>query len=76
MAEVVKKVGIKREAGWLYFIDQDGDISRVKMKRGGTKKKAKKGKAKTAAKRKAKAKTKAKGKTKSKAKSKAKKRKR
>lgn len=40
MAELVKKVGIRREEGWLYFIDKDGDISRVKMKRGGTKKKA------------------------------------
>lgn len=40
MAELVKKVGIKREEGWLYFIDKEGDISRVKMKRGGTKKKS------------------------------------
>lgn len=46
MAELVKKVGITREAGWLYFIDQEGDISRVKMKRGGTKKKSNKAKAK------------------------------
>jgi hypothetical protein len=38
----VKKVGIKREEGYLYFIDKDGDISRVKMARGGKKKKAKK----------------------------------
>lgn len=66
MAEVVKKVGVKREAGWLYFIDKDGDISRVKMKRGGTKKKAKKGKskAKAKAKSKSKARPKAKGKRK------------
>lgn len=45
MAELVKKVGVKREDGFLYFIDKEGDVSRVKMKRGGTKK-AKKTKAK------------------------------
>ena len=39
MAQKVEKVGIKREEGWLYFIDKDGDISRVKMARGGQKKK-------------------------------------
>ena len=41
MAQKVEKVGIKREEGWLYFIDKDGDISRVKMARGGQKKKKK-----------------------------------
>lgn len=39
--EKVLKCGITREAGYLYYIDKDGDISRVKMKRGGTFKKAK-----------------------------------
>ena len=39
MAEKVVKVGIKREEGWLYFIDKKGDISRVRMARGGKKKK-------------------------------------
>ena len=35
----VAKVGIKREAGYLYYIDKDGDVARVKMARGGKKKK-------------------------------------
>jgi hypothetical protein len=35
----VAKVGIKREVGYLYFIDKQGDISSAKMVRGGTKKK-------------------------------------
>jgi hypothetical protein len=35
----VAKVGIKREVGYLYFIDKHGDISCAKMVRGGTKKK-------------------------------------
>ncbi len=38
MAQKVMKCGIKRESGYLYFIDKDGDISRSKMARGGTKK--------------------------------------
>ena len=42
MAEKVEKVGIKRQEGYLYFIDKQGDISRVKMARGGKKKKKKK----------------------------------
>lgn len=42
MAEKVAKVGIKRQEGYLYFIDKQGDISRVKMARGGRKKKKKK----------------------------------
>ncbi|MFT4304842.1 MAG: hypothetical protein ACMXX8_02015 [Candidatus Woesearchaeota archaeon] len=41
MAQKVAKVGVKREEGWLYFIDKDGDVSRVKMARGGQKKKKK-----------------------------------
>ena len=39
MAEKVAKVGVKREEGYLYFVDKSGDISRAKMARGGTKKK-------------------------------------
>lgn len=42
MAEKVAKVGIKKVAGYLYFVDKKGDISRAKMVRGGRKKKAKK----------------------------------
>ncbi len=34
MAEKVAKVGLKKEAGYLYFIDKDGDIGRVLMARG------------------------------------------
>ena len=41
MAEKVAKVGIKREEGYLYFVDKQGDISRSKMARGGGKKKKK-----------------------------------
>lgn len=37
--KVVMKCGVKRETGYLYFIDKDGDISRSKMSRGGAKKK-------------------------------------
>jgi hypothetical protein len=39
MAQKVHKLGLERENGYLYYIDKDGDISRTKMKRGGTKKK-------------------------------------
>lgn len=41
-AQKVAKVGIKKESGYLYFVDKNGDISRAKMARGGAKKKAKK----------------------------------
>ena len=37
MAEKVQKAGVKRDAGYLYFIDKDGDIGRAKMARGGKK---------------------------------------
>lgn len=33
MNEKVAKVGVKKEAGWLYYIDKDGDISRAKMEK-------------------------------------------
>ncbi len=34
MAAKVEKVGIKKEEGWLYFLDKKGNISRAKMGRG------------------------------------------
>ena len=37
MAEKVLKVGVAREDGFLYFIDKDGDVSKVQMARGGKK---------------------------------------
>ena len=37
MATVVEKTGIKREKGWLYFLDKGGDVSRARMARGGGK---------------------------------------
>jgi len=38
----VKKIGLKKKAGYLYFIDKQGDVSMVKMNRGGRMKKKKK----------------------------------
>jgi len=46
MAEMIQKVGLKREKGYLYFIDKKGDISCALMARG----KKKGGKAKVAVK--------------------------
>ena len=37
MAEKVAKVGLKREKGFLYYLDKDGDISKATMARGGKK---------------------------------------
>jgi len=37
LAEKVTKAGIKREKGYLYYIDKQGDVSRAKMARGGKK---------------------------------------
>jgi hypothetical protein len=37
MAEKIRKVGVKRESGYLYFIDKQGDVSRALMARGGKK---------------------------------------
>lgn len=31
MAEKLQKIGIKKEDGYLYFVDKDGDLSRAKM---------------------------------------------
>jgi hypothetical protein len=37
MAEKVAKAGVKRDKDFLYFIDKQGDVSRKKMARGGSK---------------------------------------
>ncbi|MDI6708865.1 MAG: hypothetical protein QME47_07270 [Candidatus Thermoplasmatota archaeon] len=37
MAEVVAKTGVKKEEGYLYFVDKKGDVSRAKMARAGVK---------------------------------------
>jgi len=37
MGEKVARVGVKRQEGYLYFIDKSGDVSRAKMARGGKK---------------------------------------
>ncbi|MDR0676096.1 MAG: hypothetical protein LBF97_03530 [Elusimicrobiota bacterium] len=34
MAEKVAKAGVKRESGYLYYLDKNGDVSRAKMARG------------------------------------------
>jgi len=34
MAQKLVKLGIKRQKGYLYYIDKKGDVSRVKMARG------------------------------------------
>tara|TARA_B100001939_G_C16814552_1_gene561478 strand:- start:391 stop:615 length:225 start_codon:yes stop_codon:yes gene_type:complete len=34
MADKVKKIGIKKEKGYLYYLDKNGDVSRSKMARG------------------------------------------
>lgn len=34
---VVEKLGLKRETGFLYYIDKQGDVSCAKMARGGKK---------------------------------------
>jgi hypothetical protein len=41
MAEKVAKVGVKKEKGYLYFVDKKGNVSRAKMARGRKKGKAK-----------------------------------
>lgn len=38
---MVAKVGVKKESGWLYFVDKKGNISRAKMARGRKRSKAK-----------------------------------
>jgi len=38
MAEKVTKAGVKKEGGYLYFVDKNGNVARAKMARGGGKK--------------------------------------
>jgi len=38
MTQKVTKVGVKREKGWLYYIDKQGNVTRKRMNRGGAKK--------------------------------------
>lgn len=42
MAKKVAKCGVKKQKGWLYFVDKSGDVSRALMARGGKKKGQKK----------------------------------
>lgn len=37
MAQKVAKVGVKKEKGYLYFVDKRGDVSCAKMARGSKK---------------------------------------
>ncbi|HTY44965.1 MAG TPA: hypothetical protein VMD52_03125 [Patescibacteria group bacterium] len=37
MAEKVAKAGVKREKGYLYYLDKQGDVSCAKMARAGKK---------------------------------------
>ncbi|MBU0757399.1 MAG: hypothetical protein KKF44_04985 [Nanoarchaeota archaeon] len=34
MAKKVAKVGVKKQKGYLYFVDKNGDVSRAEMARG------------------------------------------
>ena len=38
MAEKVAKIGVKKQEGYLYFVDKKGNVARAKMSRGGRKK--------------------------------------
>ena len=38
MGEILIRNGVKREAGYLYYVDGQGNICRAKMSRGGKKK--------------------------------------
>ncbi|MBI4980292.1 hypothetical protein HZC30_01900 [Candidatus Woesearchaeota archaeon] len=38
MAEVIAKVGVKKQKGWLYFLDKAGNVARALMSRAGRKK--------------------------------------
>ena len=37
VATKAAKIGVERESGWLYYLDKKGDMSRVRMARGGGK---------------------------------------
>jgi hypothetical protein len=41
-SEIVKKKAVQREPGYLYFVNKDGDVCRVKMKKQVKKKKEEK----------------------------------
>ena len=41
MGKVIEKTGIKREKGYLYFLDKKGNVARAKMARGKKKGKSK-----------------------------------
>jgi hypothetical protein len=41
MAKKVAKVGVKKESGYLYFVDKKGNVARAKMARGKKKGKGK-----------------------------------
>lgn len=53
MAEVLARPGVKRETGFLYFIDKQGDVARSKMARGRDRVKGQQKVAKTGVKREA-----------------------
>ena len=38
MATKVAKVGVKKEEGWLYYLDKKGNVCSAKMNRKGAKK--------------------------------------
>ena len=38
MAEIVAKTGVKKQEGYLYFVDKHGNVARAKMSRAGRKK--------------------------------------
>ena len=37
MGKVIEKTGVKREKGYLYFLDKRGNVAKVQMKRAGKK---------------------------------------
>ncbi len=39
MGKIIKKNVVKREKGFLYYVDGEGNVCQAKMKRGGKKKK-------------------------------------
>ncbi len=41
MAQVIAQARVKKEKGWLYFIDKKGNVARAKMARGRKKAKGK-----------------------------------
>ena len=38
MAEKVARVGVRKQSGYLYFVDKHGNVARARMSRGGRKK--------------------------------------